>query len=34
LWPVNITFVAPVNAVPLMVTTVPTGPLDGENDCT
>ena len=27
--PANVTAVAPVNALPLMVTDVPTGPLDG-----
>lgn len=30
LTPLNLTFVEEVNAVPLMVTTVPTGPLVGE----
>jgi len=30
--PLNVTFVACIRPVPLMVTNVPTGPLDGENE--
>ncbi len=31
-FPLNVTFVACIRPVPLMVTSVPTGPLDGENE--